>query len=654
MSESREQISGSPPFPGEEADKAVITDSQPDPPDGQTAHSEAADHVEPAEKGAVDAEAPESPKEPSEPQKAPGVLDGLFSSLAKTGPLALLIIMGCMAWPIFFQHGQATYCPAELKYLTAFMHAIAGHSWLAPIGLDGEAWTAAQWPALGWIIGLAALIPGITGYLLPAVSFTCTFMAVLGVWCLSLAAGFRLPAAFAASLILLCAPLFAPLPNFMGPATLTAAFTLFSLVFFSIGWRKRNAWLSLPLGFICAALAGLSGGILPFAVPLLASFLFLVWRGSFRRPQKTDAIFGFILLLLIIGIWLGVLMMQEKGNAYLDLLFGNAWQFAWPIPIRWFLPLAAGILGLMPWILMLISVSWIKVLGRTGKSLSASRRENASALIWISLIVALCLAPFIPAFHPSAVIIACLGAVLLGKAFINLSSLGNRFFFLLASLCLIIAGCVLLAVSFESTQSIIFGMLPELPVPDLGPRLLSLQALPVMGGIVLVGGIIGLWFARSWQGAGGLLYAMLLVIILCQPARLMLVPDLAAMPGTPLVPFGVIETKVNEGLKPAPPALPEAQQEESAPATQPEPAQPPALPENPASENSMTAPEAEGSPALPAAEPAPEPAQKPEVTPDAPSGQAYPDEPAQTAPAPPVETPPVAAETPPGSPAPAE
>ena len=643
------------------------------------------DALETAGQDAKESEAAEVPAPyPAEGEKEPPkkrrgvVLDSLFRGLAGIGPFGLLILLCCMAWPIFIYSGNATYCPTEIKYLTAFIHAIFSQSWLTPIGLDGNAWTAAQWPGLGWVIGLAAFIPGTGDLLLPIVAFTCTFFAVFAVWSLALAAGFGSHAAFAGALILLCAPLFAPLPNFLGPATLAAGCTLFALVFFYRGWRASSAWISLPLGFIFTVLAGLSGGFLPFIVPLLASILFLIWQGRPGRAQKADAIFGFILMLIMLGSWFGALMLGENGNAYLDLLMANAWHFAWPLPLKWLLPLAAGLLGLLPWLLMIFGVSWIKILGRAGRTLSDSRHANGSALIWISLALSLCIAPFIPAFHPSAVIIACLGAILLGKAFVRLSEPGNRFFFLLASLCLICAGILILGASFETNQRILFSWLPELPVPDLGQRLLSLPTLPVMGGIALAGGLIGLWFAKTWQAAAGLMYGMLLVIVLCQPARLMLVPELAAMPGTPLVSYTTIEAKVMDRLKPTEPAatmipeatpeLPQALPETSVPALPPadQPA-PDALAPQPATPEQ---PE-QGAEMAPASV-QPEPTQQPVPTQEE-NSQSMSEQKAQPAPAEPeseapkaqqssaepepvpapIETPPVAAETAPGEAAPA-
>lgn len=500
-----------------------------------------------------------------------GRFNACFNGLSKIGPLVLLAALACMAWPIFWQPGQGLYCPGEIKTLSAFLHCIATSSWLAPTGLENGAWTSAQWPVFTWAIGLMSLSPALvnSGCLLPATSFLCTVFAALGVWCLAHAARFGYRAAFAAGLILLCAPIFAPLANFVGPAALAAGFMLFALVFFCRGWQGGAAWISLPVAFVLTAIAGLAGGLLHFIVPFAVSFFYLVWRGNLRRAQKSDAIFGFILMLIILGCWLGVISLHHGDSGYMELLFASAWQWNWPIPLEWLLPLAAGILGLLPWTLMLFGVSWLRVISRAGKTLSASRRENGSALIWLSLIFSLCLAVFIPAFHASAVAIACLGATLLGKAATNLTNIGNRFFYLLAIIILVIAGCLVVCLSFEYTQHYILGLLPQLPIPDLGAKLLALPTLWIIGTIMIVGGLIALIFVKRFSGCGPLIYAILLVIIICQPARLSLVPELAAMPQSPLVKFSLIEAQVNKALQAPAVATPEAEPapESTSPAT---------------------------------------------------------------------------------------
>lgn len=617
-------------------------ESIPQPPTGENPPSE-------PETGApAGAQGHETTQAQPEPATAPaggsplpphyGALNAFFNGLSAIGPIALLIILACMTWPMFWQSGQGFYCPAELKSLTAFMHCVAQNSWLAPAGLQDGLFSLPQWPGFTMWTGIFALIPGLTasGLLLPAATWAATFLAVFAVWALAIAAGFGRKAALAAGMILLCAPVFAPLPHFMGPAALAAAFLLFALVFFCRGWMAERAWLCLPLAFVFTALAGLCGGPFHFLTPLIASFLFLIWRATFRRAQRADAVFGFILMLLILGFWLGAIMLSNGHENYLSALFAGSARFAWPFPPAWLAAIAIGLLGLLPWLLMIFGVSWLRVIGHAGTSLSASRHVNGSALCWLSLVCAICLSLFSPAFHPAAIAIACLAAVLLGKAFVNLSPAGNRFFFALAAIFLIAAGTFICLASYADTQAFVFGILPAFArIPDLGPRLLALSTLPLMGAICIAGGLLAILFVRRCRASGGLILGAIIVIALCQPARLMLVPEIAAMPGTPLLSYTAVESQVKAALvsampdaaprtddsqaeKTAPqveePAAP-ASHPEAAPAEQqPEPAE--AQPETPeAATPEQAVPEAPDTERQPAAqEPAPDAASAGEAT----------------------------------------
>lgn len=554
-----------------------------------------------------------------------GPLNSVFGTLVKLGPIALLALLACMAWPIFLEPSMATYCPAELKSLTAFLHSTATNSWFTPVALgDGGTFNAPQWPLYTWCLALLACIPQLANgdWILPVVSFGSAFLAAFGVWALAMAAGFGSISAMAAGLILLCAPLFAPLPHFVGPAALAAGMLLLALAFFCKGWMTPKSWIALPLGFVFTALAGLAGGVLHFAVPLIASFLFLLWRADFRRAQRLDALIGFILMLAIGGAWLAAIMIGDDKSDYLNLLFASAFQFVWPVELPWLKAVAAGLLGLLPWLLIIVAVSWLKVLGHSARTLGASRRDNGSAMIWISLALALVISVFIPWFHPAAVAICCLAAILLGKAFVNLGKTGNRFFFLLAALLLILIGAVVISLTFFESQNFIFRQVPCLAaVPDLGARLLALPMLKAIGGILIVGGVLSLLFVRRYMACGGLVYAALLVIALSMVARLLLVPELQTMPGTPLVTYATVEENVMAAMKAAPGAQPKTALDEPgsaatapasvpstetasqpAPAATPAPLEDRAVPASPLPEDTSSKPQvpAETTPSEPA------------------------------------------------------
>lgn len=497
----------------------------------------------------LETEEQEMPAETDAPAAVGGGLWATtFNGLAKIGPLALIIAITCLSWHDFVNPDNAVYCPAEIKSITAFLHSVAQGSWLTPTGLDKGLFSLAQWPGFYWFIGLFALIPGLdnSAMLLPMVEASAATLAVLGVWTLAWVAGFGVKAAFAAGVILLCIPLFAPLPHFMGGAALAAGWLIWALVFFYLGWRKTFSLISLCIAFILTALAGLTGGVLHFITPLAASLVFLIWTANLRRAQAIDALIGFILMLCLIGGWLGWVILGNDSGNYLSNLFSGSLRFSFP-PL-WFVGLVLGIAGTMPWLLMVFGVSWVRVGKQARQSLSASRHDNGSAMIWSAFVMACIAAIFVPGFHPAAVAIACILCVLLGKAAPRLGHAGNPFFYLLASILLIAVGAVLMCLSFESTQALLLEHLPVQINPLVGPTLLSLTGAPIMAALLILGGAYGLFFVRRNRHCGGLVYGLLLVIILTQIGRLMIVPELAAKPDLPLQKYADIVENVKEAL----------------------------------------------------------------------------------------------------------
>ncbi len=245
--------------------------------------------------------------------------------------------------------------------MTAFLNSAAQGNMLEPHGLANGS-LVAQWPLFTWFVGLIALIPINAEFLWPMVSSIGAMLALVAAWFLAHASRFGAKAAFAAGLILLCAPIFAPLGHFVGKSALTAALIIFALACFTRGWLSNRAWISLPLAFLFTCLAGLSGGIYAFALPLIASFFFLIWRANLGRSSRADAIFGFGLLLALLGVWLGLVILKGTDATYLNTLFANAWQSPWPLPAGWWLAGLIAVAGLFPWILLVICVSWARVM----------------------------------------------------------------------------------------------------------------------------------------------------------------------------------------------------------------------------------------------------------------------------------------------------
>ncbi|MDE5831854.1 MAG: hypothetical protein K2H64_02525, partial [Desulfovibrio sp.] len=253
--------------------------------------------------------------------------------------------------------------------------------------------------------------------------------------------------------------------------------------------------------------------------------------------------FGFVCMLILVGLWLGELQFAENGNAYLRELFSQAWSLRFPLPPYWFLPLVIAVFGAMPWILIIFGVSWVRVLKTSPQTIGDSRRINGSALVWISLVLAACLPFFTGRFHLVATLIICIETALLGKAFVILPPAGNRLFFFLAPLFLVAVGVLILLVSFGATQAPLLGLLPFKPTPVITDALLNLDFLPIIGGVVLLGGILGFAFSRWYKKNGGLVYALLFVIVLTQPFLLGLSPEIGALTNSPLMTLKQVEEK---------------------------------------------------------------------------------------------------------------
>ncbi|WP_165174770.1 hypothetical protein [Desulfovibrio sp. ZJ369] len=509
-----------------------------------------------------------------------------FRGAARMGPLLLLILLAAQVWPAFL--GNNFYCPHEARSILIFSQTAQSGQWLAPAAGD-----LAQWPVFScFLAGIAKTfdlfaVPQ-TDLLFSLAAALSALLALLGVWTLSRVAGFDAPAALAAGLLLLCAPLFAPLPQYTGPEPLAAALLLFSLTCFCFGWQKERAWLSLPAGFVLAGLAGLAGGLFHLLLPLLASFAFLIWRGNLRRAQGPDALAGFVLMLLMLAGWLGSVILLVQAEGYLRHLSAHFFFNPWASDARWWLPLAAAAAGLIPWLAIVLCVSWKRALPEAWSYCKNRRSHNGgSAFLWIALVSGCLLSLITPDLPGSVVALVCLAAPLLGRALLRLSRLGSRIFYLFAALCLLHAGMALAAAGFGPSLDWLARFFSHPLTPEQREMILGLTALPILGAICLVAALALTRFTRRDQPGGALMVCALFAAVLAQPAALLLTPELAAAPQSHLRRAGDIvkagPARADEAL--TIPAVPPAQQA----APQPAPAQP-AAPTEPNNTEELTEP----------------------------------------------------------------
>ena len=580
----------------------------------------------------------------------------LFQRLAVVGPLALLVLLAVQLWPIFLTGGR--FCPAEWPSVLAALTSLQDGQWLCPSGPQG-----AQLPLLFWLMGglhhllLLAGLPDLI--LFPVTSALCGALALLATWILSRATGNDRESALAAGLMLLCSLLFPFFAHFMGAPPLATALTLLSLACLCRGWQSTSTSLLLPLGFVLAGLAGLTGGLAYVALPPLTSLVWLFWRLRLGRAQRLDAVLGFLFMLLVIAVWLLALIIFVEADTYLQSVVRQFWH--WPLPLagKWWLPLAAGVLGMGPWIVLIPFVSWTRVLHQAPHAVAASRHDACGAsFLWIALVLSAVLSLLAPGLSGSGPLL-CLLAILLGRALLRLSDLGSRIFYLVVALLFLHAGMALTACGFGVTLDWLVNFTSLKLTPEQQEVVLQLSGLPVLGILgILCAVTVTRLVRRAWPG-GALLVCTLLACLLAQPAHLLLSPQLGAQPSVPLPGAAELQaflTQRNE--KPLPPwypapidlkTLPPADGGASGSADTPEsPATSADAPsatdpagtstDTPASSDSAAAPNASATPADPAptAEPAGEPsaeapaatekAEKPEAAPagtteDKPAGQ---------------------------------
>lgn len=521
----------------------------------------------------------------------PNPAQKFFETASRVGPFFLLLILLAQAWPAFM--GNGLYCPREAESILIFNQTSQSGLWLAPAAPG-----LAHWPVYHWYLaGMQCLLemagPSFGHLLFPLAGLAGAVLCVLGVWTLARVAGLNSQAALAGGMILLSAPLFVPLAHFTGPESLATALTLFSLALLCHGWQKPHAWISLPAGFVLAALAGLTGGLFQIMLPLIASIFFLGWRGTFRRAQGLDGVTGFVLLLVLVACWLGGVMLWQQPEGYLKFLGERLVLWPWP-STNWWLPLLIAAAGLLPWLAIVACVSWVRVLRTAPGDLASSRKDRAGiAFMWISVAVAAVLS--LTAYDPvsASLTVICLAAPLLGKALLRLTGLGGRLFFIFAALCLLHAGMALAAAGFGPTLDWMGGFFKFTLTADQREMVLGLKALPILGVICIVAAILLARMVRKGAhgGMGGaLLICAVIVILLAQPGSLLLGPQLKAVPQAKL-------RHIEEILMPATaPELPAAETPAPEAATPAAPAEDSATPEN-ASPDAVApqAPASEGS-----------------------------------------------------------
>lgn len=568
----------------------------------------------------------------SHPVVSAGPAEHSFRLLSFGALFSLALILAVQQFTSIYT--PTVFTISELGFAFLYENMLASGQWLAPPHLAD---IAPALPVYFWFMRLVDAIPYADASLLyPLASAFSAFVALAGTYSLALAAGFGNRVAFAAGLILLSCLGFSPMAHYLSPDLLFAGTLALSMACLYRGWISQNAYTWLALGFILAGISTLTGGLMGLIIPLFTSLGFVVWRGSFRRGHQMDAVFGFGLLLLTIMGWLGAVILLSGDGKYLYSLsrqiFTPFLGPLWPPQDPWWLAFVRLPVALLPWVVVVLFVPWGRVCATAWASLGASRTEKkGSAWLWIALFVG-CLYVSITSTKPCLTFVPLLpvAVILLAKALLNLPQAHSRFFFLLLALGFAVVGLALGALSFPLTLA---QLSPYIQGHLIKP-LHTMQGLPIMAGICVLGaGILWKGTRRSLP-AGSLLVVVLLITILIQPATLMLSPSLQGVVGES-IPSGRVEA--GNTAAPATENIPEqAASPNTSPSTTPDMAPPPVAPLAPVGEGTTPVPPAQDPipPAAPSEAAAPIKPEAPEAATIAPAPTAEPATP--MAPAPPA------------------
>lgn len=299
-------------------------------------------------------------------------------------------------------------------------------------------------------------------------------LLLLATWSLALAAGYGKRGALAAACALFIMLALADLPSFAGESLLTAAVIMASAICLYSGWVRPFAPLRLGAGFALTALAALSGGIIGLALPLLASLLFLIWRGNFRRAGALDGALGFgLLLVLLLGraaflaLWSGEYAVpggKEELLLFIDSAFLKPLSLAWETRgADWWRVFPTLLTLCLPFVLLLPFLNWGKVGGVFAAFVKNRREYPGHGWIWALLASDLLIFCLLGTDAPAALpaVLAPL-AILIGQAVLSLTPGRSRMFYLVLSLLLFAVG---ICVGVGGAYTLITGAVDPLVTP---------------------------------------------------------------------------------------------------------------------------------------------------------------------------------------------
>ncbi len=496
-------------------------------------------------------------------QPAPaGVAEKLFIKISEVPLFAILFLV--LYW-LLHQFSSiwlpSVYYFEELYLVEIYQDMLGLGQWIIPPTTENMEFL---FPVFFWFMALVDFIPLPSSIFLPLVSALSFLIALLGVYYLSFSLGLGKRVSFAAVLMSFSCLSWVELGHIVGPELLGMGLFSFALAFLFRGWIAAFAPIYLILGFLCTALAALCMGYLPLWTVLISSLVFIVWRGTFSRANRLDAVMGFGVFVLIFAIWLMAVILGsgQHAEALDDLMRQLLMPFTppfWPLKIEWYVGLIWLAIGLMPWLLLPLFVSWFKVFKNIIPSLKATRKDNAGpAWLYISLFVGTIL--LLLAGGYSELLLAPIWIILLAKALCNYTSFGSKLFFAVIAIMVFAAGIACAAAYFAPTSSLWGEYLPESMVSAMP----YLKGVHIIGVVLLLFALILMKFTNKESAVGSLLVVSFLTCLLVQPFTMIVAPSLVDSKanyhplgvGLGTLPFGIgaptIVLSLGEGLEPSP------------------------------------------------------------------------------------------------------
>lgn len=461
----------------------------------------------------------------------PGPASRLFGILAWAGLPVLLILTALMTASELLTI-RSLWFSDEVRHADVYMRLLEGN-WLA-LNLNGVPYPDKP-PLYFWFLRLLDSVPGVDAPLLFFAGTALSSLLFIGsTWLLARATGHDRRVAFASGLLCLGCLFFAGLTHYPRMDLAFASVITLSLLCLYRGWIKTSAPLWLTFGFVLAGIAALIKGPLALAFPLLASILFLIWRGTPGRLNGRDGLVGFALMLLMLLGWAAALYFRGEVD-YLGEIFGpqiagrmvDAWHHAAP----WWYYLAALPLVCLPWTFLILFVNWWAALKDLPGAWKRRREDGGRGWLWCTLLgglvllsavsgkIAIYLLPLMPA-------LAVIGA----RALLRLPPRRSRWYFFCTGLLLGLTG---LALVLAQASPWLLPLLPDAWTTLLPPiaraYLDNTSGLALMGVVLLALAVVLLFLTRRALPDGSLLVSSLGIVILMQPYALTVAPSLETM-----------------------------------------------------------------------------------------------------------------------------